>query len=50
MGSELIEWNEVQKAVYNVDTDQRESLKFFRLNQIDKFNKEMGGVDVADQL
>ena len=50
MVSESIEWKEVQKHVYNVDTDQMESLKFLRLNQIDKYNKEMGGVDIADQL
>ena len=36
MVSESIEWKEVQKTVYNVDTDQTESLKFLRLNQIDK--------------
>ena len=50
MVSESIKWNDVQKAGYNVDTDQRKSLKFLRLNQIDKYNKEMGGVDIADQL
>ena len=33
-----------------IDTNEVETLKFLRLNQINKYNLEMGGVDIADQL
>ena len=36
--------------VYNVDTGKVEALKLLRLNQIDKYNNVMGGVNVADQI
>ena len=39
---------EKEKLVYNVDTNTQEYIKFLRLNQINKYNQEMGNVDVAD--
>ena len=36
--------------MYNVDTGKVEALKFLRLNQIGKYNNEMGDVDVDNQL
>jgi len=42
--------SEREKNVYNVDTDEIETMEFLRLNQINKYNMEMGGVDIADQL
>ena len=36
--------------MYYVDTDEQELMKFLLLNQIDKYNQEMGGVDIADQI
>ena len=50
MVSEKLEWSQVEKNVYNVDSGETEVLKFLRLNNIDKYNKEMGNVDLADQL
>ena len=52
MVSELIEWVEKEKKVYNIDSNEVESLKFLRLNQIDNYNNGMRDVDVdvADQL
>ena len=38
------------KAVYSADTGAVETLRFLRLNNIAKCNKEMGDVDLADQL
>ena len=39
-----------KKDVFNVDSGEVESLEFLRMNNIDKYNKEMGNVDLADQL
>ena len=50
MVSEKVEWIEKTKPVFNVETNETEDLKFLRLNYINKYNKEMGGVDIADQL
>ena len=50
MVSNEIKWTEIKKNVYNVDSGEVEELKFLRLNNIDKYNKEMGNVDLADQL
>ena len=50
MVSQSIEWIVKEKSVFNVDTNEVETLKFLRLNQINKYNLEMGGVDIADQL
>ena len=50
MVSEKIEWVVKSKPVFNVETNETEDLRFLRLNQIHKYNKEMGGVDIADQL
>ena len=43
-------WKSIKKDVYNVDSGEVESLEFLRMNSIDKYNKEMGNVDFADQL
>ena len=45
-----IEWLEVKKKVWNVDTCEYEEIKFLRLNFINNYNFTMGHVDVADQL
>ena len=45
-----IKWVVKEKSVFNVDTNEVETLKFLRLNQINKHNFEMGGVGIADQL
>ena len=50
MVTDCINWTEKKKLVYNVDTNTQEYIKFLRLNQINKYNQEMGSVDVADQL
>ena len=50
MVSDELKWTEMKKNVYNVDSGEVEELRFLRLNNIDKYNKEMGNVDLADQL
>ena len=50
MCTEKVEWSEVKKSVYNRESGEMESMKFLRVNQIHKYNSEMGHVDVADQL
>ena len=50
MVSDKIEWVVKSKPVFNVKTNETKDLQFLRLNQINKYNNEMGGVDIADQL
>ena len=50
MVSDKIEWVVKSKPVFNVKTNETEDLQFLQLNQINKYNNEMGGVDIADQL
>ena len=50
MTSTELKWVEVKKPVYNVDSGKIEKLSFLRMNHIDAYNREMGNVDVADQL
>jgi len=45
-----IEWIEVKKKAFNVDTNQWEEIKFLRMNFINNYNFTMGHVDVNDQL
>ena len=45
-----IEWTEIDKDVYNVDSGEVKVLKFPRLDHIDKYNQDMGNIDLADQL
>ena len=45
-----LKWVTVDKPVYNVESGEVEKLSFLRLNNIAKYNKEMGDVDLADQL
>eukprot|EP00536_Pseudo-nitzschia_multiseries_P006155 jgi/Psemu1/14601/gm1.14601_g len=46
----VIEWVEKEEVAYNVDTYQKEKMKFLRLDQLDTCNRSMEGVDIADQL
>ena len=39
-----------EKKIFNVDSNQVESICFLSLNQINEYNNEMGDVDIADQL
>ena len=48
--SESLKWVTKTRIVYNVDTQRTEGMKFLRLDHINKYNNEMGGVDLADQL
>ena len=50
MVSVRIEWIEVKKKAFNVDTNQWEEIKFLRMNFINNYNFTMGHVDVSDQL
>ena len=50
MVSIRIEWIEVKKKAFNVDTNQWEEIKFLRMNFINNYNFTMGHVDVSDQL
>ena len=50
MVSEEITWVEIFKDYYNVDSSEVEQLNCLRLGHINKYNKEMGSVDLADQL
>lgn len=50
MVSKEVKWCEIKKNVYNVDSGEVEVLRFLRLQHIDKYNQEMGNVDLADQL
>ena len=50
MVSGEVKWAEVNKDVYNVDSGEVEQLKFLRLGHINRYNKETGSVDLADQL
>ena len=45
-----LKWKTQEKDVYNVETGLVESMKFLRMNNNITYNKEMGNVDVADQL
>ena len=48
--AEDIKWVEVEKPVYNVDSGRLELLKFLCMVFINTYNKNMGDVDLADQL
>ena len=50
MVSGRIEWIEVKKRVFNVDTNEWGEIKFLRMNFINNYNFTMGHVDVSDQL
>ncbi|OEU12697.1 hypothetical protein FRACYDRAFT_243954 [Fragilariopsis cylindrus CCMP1102] len=50
MVSIRIEWIEVKKKAFNVDTNQWEEIKFLRMNFINNYNFTMGHVDVAIAL
>ena len=50
MVSDCIKWKKLERNVYNVDTNQMETMEFLRLNLTDSYNYGMGDVDLADQL
>jgi hypothetical protein len=50
MSCESIEWITKERKVFSSSTGKYEKLKFMRLNINDNYNKEMGHVDVSDQL
>ena len=50
MVSKSIKWKKLERKVYNVDTNQVETMEFLRLNQIDAYNHGIGNVDLAAQL
>jgi hypothetical protein len=50
MSCETIEWITKERKVFAASTGKYEKLKFLRLNINDNYNKEMGHVDVSDQL
>jgi len=50
MVSKSIKWKKLERKVFNVETNQVETMEFLRLNQIDAYNHGMGDVDLADQL
>ena len=47
---ETIQWRVKERAVYNVDTDKVEMMRFLRLDINDDYNHKMCNVDIADQL
>ena len=50
MVSDKIEWIVKEKPVFNVETNIVETMRFLQLNQINRYNYDMGNVDIADQL
>ena len=50
MVTDKIEWTEINKDLYNVDSEEVEVSNFLRLNHINKYNQEIGNVDLVDQL
>jgi hypothetical protein len=50
MSCESIEWITKERKVFIASTGKYEKMKFLRLNINDTYNKEMGHVDVSDQL
>ena len=50
IATDKLQRTEVSKPVYNVDSGEVEYLRILRMNTIHKYNTEMGGVDLADQL
>ena len=39
---------EIDKDVYNLDSGEFNVLKILRLKHIDKYNQEMGNMDIED--
>ena len=48
--TESIEWIKKEKKVYDAQKKKTVKMPFYRLNVIDFYNKNMGNVDLADQL
>lgn len=45
-----LKWMKQEKEVYNVEMGEIETLEFLQMNNNIAYNKEMGNVDIADQL
>lgn len=50
MSCKSIQWIEKERSVHVSSLDSSQKMKFLRLNINDTYNKEMGHVDVSDQL
>jgi Transposase IS4 len=50
MSCESNEWITKERKVFSSNTGQYEKLKFLRFNINDNYHKEMGHVDISDQL
>ena len=50
MVTEMLKWIVKKRSVYNVNTGESETLRFFCMCNIDEYNQTMGNVDIADQL
>ena len=50
MVSDKLKWKRVSKLVFNVNTGETALLEFLLLNQIFTDSKDMGHVDLSDQL
>ena len=48
MVSNNIEWIVKEKPVFNVRTNKTEAMRFLQLNKINKYNYDMGKVDITD--
>ena len=48
MVCKVIKWIVSEKKVCNVDTGLKEPMKFLRLRYIQRYNQEMGDMDIAD--
>ena len=46
----MIEWIVNENPVFNVKTNKIETMSFLHLNQINKYNYDMGNVDITYQL
>ena len=46
---ETIDWDEMQREVYDIAKKKKVTMKFLRLNLINTYNNNMGSVDLADQ-
>ena len=45
-----IKWIQLERQVFNVDSEKVEPMKFLRLNINNGYNHGMGHVDISDQL
>ena len=50
MVSEELRWVLNERECFNIEMIKVEILKFLRMNYINKFNNEMGGLDISNEL